>query len=217
VEAELKDDPIRALFVTLNDDAVNDVTFAEAELKLVFIKFVLVTDVRTAFVNNAFAIVTFEMNFELPLTIREAVVNDVIFAEAELIFVFTKFVVVTEVRIEFDNNAFAIVTFELNLELLLTLSVATVNDVIFANPELIFVLTKFVFVTEVSIEFVNNAFAIVTFELNLESPLTSNLYAGAVVDIPTLPFVVKIEPTVFVLPNALKLIDDKIVPEDTFC
>lgn len=72
---------------------------------------------------------------------------------------------------------------------------------------------------------VNNIFelvrlTVVTFALvilvKLPLPFTSNVYAGAVVPIPTFPPVVKIDPTVLLFPTALKLVPTNNDPADMF-
>jgi hypothetical protein len=57
---------------------------------------------------------------------------------------------------------------------------------------------------------------VVTPVVNRALPFTSNVYAGAVVEIPTLPPVVNIDPTVLLFPIADKLLEINTDPADIF-
>ena len=74
---------------------------------------------------------------------------------------------------------------------------------------------KFVLDTLVRIESVMKADAVVTPTEKCPVPITSKVKFGAVVLIPTLPLVVKSEPSVFALPIAEKEVPAKTIPADT--
>jgi hypothetical protein len=80
-------------------------------------------------------------------------------------------------------------------------------------------------IIEAPLALVNNTLLLVRFTVEtfalvklvkLPLPFTSNVYAGAVVPIPTFPPVVKIDPIVLLFPIALKLVPTNTDPADIF-